>query len=229
MRRYGSMILITLVVSACSAGGTSPSPPASTAIPTSSPVASGVASGSAPATSAPPTNPTPGQPTPTPKPTPTLQPTPTPKPVAGWPTVRRAGITMTGAVEDYREDRRLRLSITLTGLAPGESVSLYATGKYSFTWACGVEPEPCGELGCGPTSFRNTQGSAKAVDHAAAGSHGTAVARMELEATPPAESCPTDATAPWWMTQERWEKVRIADPAHGLVLTPDTIERGITF
>ena len=104
------------------------------------------------------------------------------EPVAGWPTVGRAldEVSMNGAVEDYREDRWLRLSITVTGLAPGESVSLCATGKYSVTWACGVEPEPCGELGCGPTSFRNTEGSAKAVDDAVAGSDGTAVARMEI-------------------------------------------------
>jgi probable HAF family extracellular repeat protein len=150
--------------------------------------------------------------------------------IAGWPTVSRAGITMTGALKDPVEpDRRLRLSITVTGLAPGEAVSLRAAGRYTVTWACGVWPEPCGELGCGPTSYRDTEGMARATTQAVARSDGTAAARIEIVAPPPAEACPTDATAGWGAFRERWEKVRIDDPAHGLLLTPDTIERGVTF
>ena len=168
-------------------------------------------------------------PVPTATPTPIPKPTPTPEPVAGWPTVSR-GIAMTGAVENSGEnDGRLRLSITVLGLAPGEAVSLSAAGKYSVTWACGVWPEPCGELGCGPTSYRDTEGTAKAAAQAVARSDGAAAAQIEIAAVPPAESCPTDSTAPWWAQRERWEKVRIADPAHGLLLTPDTIEWRVTF
>jgi len=172
----------------------------------------------------------------TPTPTSTPKPTATPEPVAGWPTVGRAGITMTGTVEDPREaGGRLGLSITVTGLVPGEAVPLRATGEYTVKWACypslsiGTTPEPCGELGCGPISYGETEGTATAAADAVAGSSGTAVARIEIVAAPPAGSCPTDPTAPWWRQRERWEKVRIADPVHGLVLTPDTIERGVTF
>jgi len=117
----------------------------------------------------------------------------------------------------------------VTGLVPGEAVPLRATGEYIVKWACGITPEPCGELGCGPSSYGETEGTAKAAADAVAGSDGTVVARIEIVATPPAESCPTDSTAPWWAQRERWEKVRIADPLHVLVLTPDTIERGVTF
>ena len=150
--------------------------------------------------------------------------------VGGWPTVSRAGITMTGAVEDSGEmDGRLRLMITVSGLAPGEAVSLSAAGDYSTLWMCGRQPEPCGELGCGPSTYEEREATAKAAAHAAAGSDGTAVARIEIAAAPPAVSCPTDSTAPWSTRDERWEEVRIADPGHGLLLTPGTIKRAITF
>jgi hypothetical protein len=156
--------------------------------------------------------------------------TPTPEPLAGWPTVTR-GITMSGAVENSGEnDGRLRLSITVIGLAPGEAISLSAAGKYYvLEWICGVAPGPCGELGCGPSSHDKTDGTATAAAHVVAGSDGTAVARIVLVAAPPAESCPTDSGSPWVAKQERWEELSIADSAHGLVLTPDPIERGFTF
>ena len=141
------------------------------------------------------------------------------------------GITMTGTVEDsWAMDGRLRLSITVTGLAPGEAVSLSASGKYHvLEWICGIAPGPCGELGCGPSSYDKTEGTAKAAAHIVAGSDGTAVARIVLVAAPPAESCPMDSSSPWVAKHERWEKVSVADSAHGLLLTPDTIERAFTY
>ena len=137
---------------------------------------------------------------------------------------------MTGVVEDpWEAGGRLRLSITVTGLAPGEAVPLRASGEYTVKWVCGTTPEPCGELGCGPSSYRTTEGTAKATADAVAGSDGTAAAQIEIVAAPPAESCPTDSTAPWWRQRERWEMLRIADPLHGPLPIPDTIERGVTL
>jgi len=172
-------------------------------------------------------------PVPTASPTSTPKPTPTPEPVAGWPSVSRAGITMTGTTgtgkDPWEMDGRLRLSVGVTGLAPGEAVSLSAAGTYTVKWACGSEPEPCGDIGCAPSFQGTTEGTAEAAAQAVAGSDGAAAAQIEIVAVPPAESCPTDSSAPWWTTSEQWEKVRIADPVHGLVLTPDTIERSVTF
>jgi len=161
--------------------------------------------------------------------TPTPKPTPTPEPVAGWPTVSRGGVTMSGAVEGWENAGRLGLLITVTGLAPGEAVSLSTAGRYSVGWVCGVAPEPwaCGELGCAPAYSGTTEGQAKAAESVVAGSDGTAAARIELIAAPPAESCPEDGSAPWATPTERWEEVRVADPVHGLLLTPDTVERAI--
>ena len=215
LRHLTSWVLVGLTILAllagCGSGAATPpmTTPTSTALPTAAatPTAS---------------------PGPTASPTSTPKPTPTPEPVAGWPTVSRAGITMTGSVEDsWEAGGRLRLSITVTGLAAREAVSLSAAGRYSVGSSCGVAPEPCGELGCAPAYSGETEGTAKAAASAVAGSDGTAAARIEIVAEPPAESCPADSTSPWRTPTERWEKVRIADPAHGLLLTPDTIERAI--
>jgi hypothetical protein len=139
------------------------------------------------------------------------------------------GITMTAAVEDsWAMDGRLRLSITVTGLAPGEAVSLSASGKYHILeWICGIAPEPCGELGCGPSSYDKTEGTAKAAAHVVAGSDGTA-ARIVPVAAPPAGR-PNGLQFAVGAKHERWEKVSVADSAHGLLLTPDTIERAFTY
>lgn len=138
---------------------------------------------------------------------------------------------MAGAVEDSSvADGRLRLSVTVTGLAPGEVVSLKAAGRFDILeWVCGTAPEPCGDLGCGPSTYRRTEGMATASAQAVAGADGTGAARVALVATPPGESCPTDSSSPWVAKHERWEKVGIADSAHGLLLTPETIDRGFTY
>jgi len=224
MRLLCSIFIAATMLAACAAPGASPSPSALIAPATAPPIASTAALASPRVTIAPSPDPTPTPPTVTPKPA------PTPAPVAGWPAVSHAGITMTGAVEDHGEiGDRLRIPITVTGLAPGKAVALRATGEYSFEWACGSAPGPCGELGCGPAVRDKTEGTAEASDRAVAGSDGTAAARIELVAAPPAEPCPADIPSSWSMEHARWEKVRIADPVHGLVLTPDAIEWGITY
>lgn len=148
----------------------------------------------------------------------------------GWPSVSGSGIEMTGAVESSGEtDGRLRLSITITGLAPGESVTLRATGTYRVVWNCGVWPEPCGDLGCGPTDWSETQGTAGAAAKVDAGSDGAAQARIEIAALPPGEACPSDPSFPWGAQVNEWDRVTVADAAHGLLLTPDPIAWGYTF
>jgi hypothetical protein len=154
---------------------------------------------------------------------------PTPKPVAGWPSVSQAGVTLTGTVEAWDPAGRLGLSVSVTGLAPHEVVSLEAAGEYDIGWICGTQPEPCGQLGCGPTTWDTTKGTAKAAAQAVAATNGRLAAQVALVAVSPAGSCPTDSGSPWVAKDERWEKVSITDSAHGLVLTPDPIERGFTF
>ncbi len=138
-------------------------------------------------TATPPTSPTSAPPSPTP--------TATPKAVAGWPSISRAGITMTGVDEHLRKgpemDGRLRLSITVNGLKPGEAVSLDATGKYAVKWVCGVEPEPCGDIGCAPTFWGDSDGTARTTAKGVAAEDGSAVFRIKLRAAPPAKTCPT--------------------------------------
>jgi len=136
---------------------------------------------------------------------------------------------MTGTVEAWDPGGRLRLSISVTGLAPGEAVSLSAAGGYHIQWICGTQPEPCGPIGCGPAAWDMTEGTAKAAAQAVAGTDGTVAARVALVAAPPAGSCPADSSPPWSAMFERWEKVSITDSAHDLLLTPDTIGRGFTF
>lgn len=224
MRRFGSILIAATLLAACTTAGTSPSPSASIATATSTLIASVVTSASPRVSVAPSSNPTLASLTPTPKPS------PSPAPVTGWPTVGRAGITIAGAVDDDGEmDGRLRVSIQVSGLAPGEAVSLSAAGDYSARWICGSNPPPCGELGCGPVEVGATEGTAKAATRAVARSDGTAAARIELVAAPPAEPCPADSVPPLGTRIEQWEKVRIADRMHDLVLTPDSISRGITY
>ena len=218
MRRLIVVSLAASLLAACAAPGTASSPSTSTALSPS------------PLVSLPPSS-IPAPASPIPAATRAPKPTPTPKPVTGWPSVSREGITMTGAGElDAGDmDGRLRLSVTMTGLKPGQAVSLTATGKYAVRWVCGVEPEPCGEIGCGPTFWGDSEGTAKRTAKAVAGKDGTAVFRIKLPAVPPAKTCPTDPTAPWSTMEETWKNVRITDPVHGLRLAPGTISYGDTF
>jgi len=165
-------------------------------------------------------------------PTPTPKPTATPKLVAGWPSVSRDGVTMsdTGTdMEGYTVDGRLRISVGVTGLTPGEAVAVSSAGAYQMGWACGVGPEPCiptSAFSCAFTSRDTTKGTAKATTRALAGSDGAATLMVDLLAAPPAGSCPTDPTSPWQTHGACWEPVTITDAAHGLRLTPGAICTG---
>jgi hypothetical protein len=130
--------LVVTVLAARTGAVASPSPSVSSAVRTAEPAGSATVSASPCLTLAPSSTPTFLAPRPTPKPTPTPTPMPTPtlKPVAGWPSISRAGITMTGVDEQLTNgavmDGRLRLSITVGGLRPGQAVSLQATAKYAL-------------------------------------------------------------------------------------------------
>ena len=149
---------------------------------------------------------------------------------AGWPAVSRAGVTMSGAVGDMLQDGRLRFTISLTGLTPGEAVSLDAAGKYSAQWTCNSVPSgTCGaDLGCPPPDFGRTEGTANATARAVSGSDGTVAVQIALVAAPPNERCSGETAPPNWRFGT-WEEVTVANTAHGLVLTPGTIGWGVTY
>ena len=149
---------------------------------------------------------------------------------SGWPSVGRAGVTMTGDASDVAGpmDGSLRLPITVTGLKPGETIELAATGAYVVKWICGTEPPPCGELGCAPAFLEEGHGSARSTSTVVGGEDGLAAIEVELAAQPPSESCPADSTAPWRTQWEQWTKVRVTDGVHGLRLTPGALDYGET-
>lgn len=186
--------------------------------------------------------PTPAPPTPTftpvatstsdPSPAPSMKPRPTATamPTTGWPSVSRAGVTLTGAADESggKMDGRLRLSITMTGLRPGQAVSLAATATYAASWVCGVAPPPCGELGCGPAAWEQTNGTAETIVTAVAGKAGTTTLGISLRVAPPARTCPSNTASPWGTQWEEWKGVRVTDAVRGLRLTPGTIAYGWT-
>jgi hypothetical protein len=130
---------------------------------------------------------------------------------------------MSGATSDDGEPVGLRYSVTLTGLAPGEVVSLYAAANYDVHWICGTQPEPCGEVGCAPAFGETTEGTATSSVNAVAASDGKVTVEIDLVASPPAETCPADATAPWRAMAQTWREIQVTDDVHGLRLTPEPI------
>jgi hypothetical protein len=157
-------------------------------------------------------------------------PTPTLIPRTGWPSVKRAGVAMAGDASDVEGpmDGSLRLPIKVTGLKPGEFVELKATAEYVVKWHCGPA-DLCGEIGCVPKSWGTTERAAEVTATATAGKDGIAALEVELAAAPPSESCPDHPSAPWATQWERWTKVWVTEGAHGLRLTPGTIDYGYTY
>jgi len=230
MRQVVLVAVVASLIAGCGATALSPSTPASNAVQTAMPTGPGATLGRSGATSAPPSVPTLVSASPQSAP-PQSAPPPTPKPKAGWPTVTRAGVTMTGDASDVAGpmDGSLRLQVTVAGLTPGEALDLDATGEYVVKWICGTEPEPCGELGCAPAFSEQAGSSSKSITTAVAGNDGIAAFEVELAASPRSGSCPADPSAAWRTQWERWTKVRVTDRVHGLRLTPGALEYGETY
>jgi hypothetical protein len=141
--------------------------------------------------------------------------------------VKRDRITMTGEIEtgSSAAGRLIRLCVTVTGLERGEAASVGASGTYRITWTCGMEPAPCGELGCVPSFMHTIEGAAETTARAVAGSDGTIMLEITLVAAPPADTCSTDAGAPWGEPHaESWRDAMVTDAEHGVRLTPPPIE-----
>jgi hypothetical protein len=139
-----------------------------------------------------------------------VPPTPTPKLVTGLFSVSRDRITMSVEPESMSYvDGRLQLSVTWTGLTPGEAVSVVSTGEYQIGWAC---PQFEGE----------TKGSDEATASALVGSDGVGVLQVELVAVPPDE-CSTDpATSKQTLGGACWDGIEVTDAVHALRVTRET-------
>lgn len=231
MRLLVLVPVMASLLAACAGAGSSPSPLAPNANATAVPTVSGAPSATPCPTLAPSFAITNEQPTPIHTAIQTASPTPTLKPKTGWPSVMRAGITMTSDASDLAGpmDGSLRLPITLTGLKAGDAITIAAAGTYHVKWICGTMPEPCGELGCGHAFEKVADGSAKSTSTAVAAGDGIAILGVELAALPPSGTCPADSSAPWATQWERWTKVRITERVHGLRLRPDVIFYGWTY
>lgn len=227
MRRLLSTLVTAALVTACTVAGSSPSPSAATAIETPSQMASVVAS---------------ARPTPTQTSEPTQPPTSAPTLVTGWPTVSRSGITFTGVLLDEPPPFKgcpapgpaVTLEIMVTGLAPGESVSLVGTGIYDFaTLGCGVQPSPC-QWGtdttdptlhrCRPEYAEAAKGTATTTAQATAEADGTASTTVSFVMPQSVRVCPAGPAHPWYVMSGEW-RLRVTDKAHGLRLVgpPDLI------
>ena len=124
--------------------------------------------------------------------------------------------------------------ITLTGLAPGESVSLVGAGSYAFdTLGCGVKPSPCTagsdttdpsvEL-CRPAYSRAAEGTVRSTAQGAAGPDGTVELSLRFVIPDAEGACPAGASLPWYVQSGEW-KLRVTDKARGLRLVgpPDLV------
>ena len=161
-------------------------------------------------------------------------PAPTPTAVAGWPTVSRAGVTITGRLVEEPPPfegspgaaTAVTLSVTIRGLEPGESVSLVGTGTYDFTTlGCGVQPSPCmwGTTtdstvpACRPAFAQAAKGTAATTAQATAGADGTAAATLRFVVSQSERGCPARPSLPWYVESGEW-MLQVADEQHGLRL-----------
>ena len=236
--RRGLVILAGVLVTACATTGTSARPSATTATPT--PRVSMVASASSPTASTPlatATLPAIPDASASPRPSGTAVPLKT-----GWPTVRRSGVTMTAEADVAPPPFEgcpapapaLVVVITLTGLAPGEDVSLPGIATYDFgTLACGVQPSPCvwgsGTTDpavhlCGPEYSEAAKGTVGTSATATADTKGTATATLRFVIPESERVCPAGGSRPWYVESGEWT-ARVTDTAHGLRLVgpPDLV------
>jgi hypothetical protein len=174
-------------------------------------------------------------PTATPAVTPLVTPTPLPSPkiVAGWPKVSQGGVTMTGRdVEDETVTYNAPvIRVNLTGLAPGEVVSLSGTGTYDSELRCGPLPSGCtgdiytgvepGRPVCIPAHEKQATGRFAISEQATADASGMAVATLRFVIPETKDACPVGETNYGWFPYGGEWKVRVTDAAHGLRLKPD--------
>jgi hypothetical protein len=140
----------------------------------------------------------------------------------------QGGVTMAGEATLGDSPGQLLIRIQVAGLSPGESTTLRAAARYSADWTCGESP--CtGEGLCGPAHGETTAGTATATVRAIADADGTASARVQLVAPPPATACPVDPDASWGGGGERWTRISVTDPAHELSLTPDPVTAHVVY
>jgi hypothetical protein len=124
--------------------------------------------------------------------------------------------------------------ITLTGLAPGEEVSLAGTSTYDFGMLnCGVQPSPC-EWGsdttdpavqlCRPEYSEAAKGTVGASATATADAKGTATATLRFVIPGSERVCPAGGSRPWYVQSGEWTAT-VTDTARGLRLVgpPDLI------
>jgi hypothetical protein len=155
--------------------------------------------------------------------------------VTGWPTVSQSGVTMTGSDVDEPPPFEgcpaprpaATLAVTITGLAPGESVSLVGTGAYDFAiLGCGVEPSPCVWGSdttdptvhlCRPEYAQAAEGTARTAAQATAGTDGMANATLRFVVSQSERACPAGPSRHWYVLSGEW-KLRVTDKAHGLRL-----------
>ena len=126
------------------------------------------------------------------------------------------------------------LAITITGLAPGESVSLAGTGAYDFgLLGCGVTPSPCtwgsdttdpSVHVCQPEYAEAVKGTATTAAEAKAPADGTAEATLRFVMSQSERECPAGPSSPWYAESGEW-KLSVTDTTHGLRLAgpPDLV------
>lgn len=179
-------------------------------------------------------------PTATPVMSPSASPTPSPSPkiVAGWPKVRQGGVTMTG--RDIEEEMITYnapvIRVTVTGLTPGEMVSLSGTGRYDQALFCGPLPKACAgeiytgvEVGrpyCMPEYSKMVKGRVTIAKQVTADDTGTARATMRFVIPETKDACPVGGGDPGWFPSSGEWKVRVTDKVHGLRLAPETYTWG---
>jgi hypothetical protein len=162
-------------------------------------------------------------------------PAPTPTAVAGWPTVSRGGVTITGKLVEEAPPFEgcpapapaATLEVTIGGLEPGESVSLVGTGTYDFErLGCGVQPSPCvwgsGTTDptvhlCQPEYAQAVAGTAAPAAQATAGADGTAAATLRFVVSQSERACPAGPSLPWYVESGEW-KLQVTEEEHGLRL-----------
>jgi hypothetical protein len=192
-----------------------------------------------------------GTTTPTPAATPLASASPTAVPTparscpppeldTGRPKACRDGITLTASwgsdptvADGMGAAPDLPLEVRLTGLSPGEAVSLRAVATYRIgVLGCGRTPSVCypgsGGVGvgpiCAPTYAERATGSASASVPAVAATGGTAAATIRLPVSQTRRPCPADPSLPWYQRSAEWTGIRVTDRAHRLGITlPDWI------